>query len=200
MITTLIASALSLLLAATGTPAAPNAPQATLAGLTPSATTRIGKTADWVLPTDDAVWVASTGPFAVHRLDPKTRGVVASVPLPGEACAGLTIAAGQLWVPLCGKPNALAATSISLVTMSRWLVGSSSTSRFGGSNSIRAMTRRAFSPPDRTRQGFSTSSPEKPKQPASVRSAPCPAWGKAPSRDSKMVSSPSSRSMECWAK
>ncbi len=108
MITTLIASALSLLLAATGTPAAPNAPQATLAGLTPSATTRIGKTADWVLPTDDAVWVASTGPFAVHRLDPKTRGVVASVPLPGEACAGLTIAAGQLWVPLCGKPNALA--------------------------------------------------------------------------------------------
>ena len=39
------------------------------------------------------------------------------------------------------------------------------------------MTRRAFSPPDRTRQGFSTSSPEKPKHPARVRSAPWPACG-----------------------
>lgn len=75
-----------------------------------------------------------------------------------------------------------------------------STSRFGGSNSILAMTRRAFSPPDKTRQGFSTSSPEKPKHPARVRSAPCPACGNERSRDSKIVSSPSRRSMECWAK
>ena len=51
-------------------------------------------------------------------------------------------------------------------------MGSSSTRKFGGSNSILAMTRRAFSPPDRTRQDFSISSPEKPKHPARVRSAP----------------------------
>ena len=62
--------------------------------------------------------------------------------------------------------SASAATSISLVAMSRWLVGSSSTRKFGGSNSILAITRRAFSPPDSTRHGFSISSPEKPKQPA----------------------------------
>ena len=61
--------------------------------------------------------------------------------------------------------------------MSRWLVGSSSTRKFGGSNSIFAITSRAFSPPDSTRQRFSTSSPEKPKQPASARSEPCPACG-----------------------
>ena len=61
--------------------------------------------------------------------------------------------------------------------MSRWLVGSSSTRKFGGSNSISAITSRAFSPPDSTRQRFSTSSPEKPKQPASARSDPWPACG-----------------------
>src|SRR4028119_2005384 len=44
------------------------------------------------------------------------------------------------------------------------------------------MASRAFSPPDRTRHFFSTSSPEKPKQPASARSEPCPAWGKEGSR------------------
>ena len=34
----------------------------------------------------------------------------------------------------------------------------------------------------------------------SVRNAPWPACGKAPSSDSKIVSSPSRRSIECWAK
>ena len=48
----------------------------------------LGKTADWVAITDDAVWVASTGPFAVNRIDPKSNVRVARVELPGEACAG----------------------------------------------------------------------------------------------------------------
>jgi hypothetical protein len=73
-----------------------------------------------------------------------------------------------------------AVISISLVAMSRWLVGSSSTRKFGGSNSIIAITSRAFSPPDSTRHFFSISSPEKPKQPASVRSGACPACGNCP--------------------
>jgi tripartite-type tricarboxylate transporter receptor subunit TctC len=63
-----------------------------------------------------------------------------------------------------------------------------------------AITSRAFSPPDSTRHFFSTSSPEKPKQPASVRSEPCPACGKASSSVSNTVRSPSSSSMACWAK
>jgi len=33
----------------------------------------IGGTADWVLITRDAVWVASTKPYAVLRIDPATR-------------------------------------------------------------------------------------------------------------------------------
>ncbi len=71
-------------------------------------TLHLGKTADWVLPTRDAVWVGSTGPFAVHRIDPKSNREVATVDLPGEPCAGLAAGFGSLWVPLCGKPNSLA--------------------------------------------------------------------------------------------
>jgi len=68
----------------------------------------LGKTADWVSITPDAVWVGATGPFAVHRIDPKTNRPVASVPLPGEPCAGLVAGFGSLWVPLCGAVPHLA--------------------------------------------------------------------------------------------
>jgi len=76
--------------------------------LAPLATISLGKTADWVAITADAVWVASTGPFAVHRIDPQTSTEIASVALPGEPCAGLAIGAGSLWVPLCTTPASLA--------------------------------------------------------------------------------------------
>jgi streptogramin lyase len=74
--------------------------------LVPIATFRVGKTADWVAISGDAVWVASTGPFAVHRIDPKTNRLLASVTLPGEPCAGLALGFGSLWVPMCtAKPS-----------------------------------------------------------------------------------------------
>jgi len=74
--------------------------------LVPAATFHVGKTADWVAIADDAVWVASTGPYAVHRIDPKTNRLVASVTLPGEPCAGLALGFGNLWVPMCtAKPS-----------------------------------------------------------------------------------------------
>lgn len=69
--------------------------------LTRTAVIPLGKTADWVAITPDAVWVGSTGPFAVHRIDPKTNRRVATVRLPGEPCAGLATGFGALWVPLC---------------------------------------------------------------------------------------------------
>jgi len=73
-----------------------------------AATLHLGKTADWVAIAPDAVWVGSTGPFAVHRIDPKTNKRVATVKLPGEPCAGLAIGFGSLWVPLCGRAQMLA--------------------------------------------------------------------------------------------
>jgi streptogramin lyase len=68
----------------------------------------LGKTADWVSITPDAVWVGSTHPFAVHRIDPKTMSRIATVRLPGEPCAGLAVGFGSLWVPLCGAARVLA--------------------------------------------------------------------------------------------
>lgn len=47
--------------------------------LAPVATIHVGKSADWVAILADAVWVGSTGPFAVHRIDPRTNRRVATV-------------------------------------------------------------------------------------------------------------------------
>ena len=73
-----------------------------------TAVLKLGGIADWVAVTDDAVWVASMAPNAVHRIDPRTNTRTASVALPGAACAGLATGFGALWVPLCGKTPQLA--------------------------------------------------------------------------------------------
>jgi virginiamycin B lyase len=83
-----------------------------IAELAPVATIKLGETADWVAVTADAVWVASTGPFAVHHIDPKTNSLAASVILPGEPCAGLAVGAGSLWVPMCTTPPSLAKVNL----------------------------------------------------------------------------------------
>ena len=106
MLRSLAAAALATLLAATAPPSGHG--QAPFASLQPVAVVHLGKTADWVLTTDDAIWVGSTAPYAVNRIDPRSNRVVASVALPGEPCAGLAVLSGSLWVPLCGKPNSLA--------------------------------------------------------------------------------------------
>jgi virginiamycin B lyase len=76
--------------------------------LTPTATIRVGKTADWVAISDHAVWVGSSGPDAVSEIDPHTNRLVSTIPLPGNPCAGLAIGHGGVWVPLCARPNAVA--------------------------------------------------------------------------------------------
>jgi streptogramin lyase len=84
------------------------APPRDIRELTPTTVLNLGKTADWVAVGEDAVWVGSTGPFAVHRIDPKTNQEVARVELPAEPCAGLALGFGSLWVPLCSSPGSLA--------------------------------------------------------------------------------------------
>jgi virginiamycin B lyase len=81
--------------------------QAPFAALKPSATFKIGGTADWVLVTNDSVWVAGSKPNSVRRIDPATNKVVATIRLLGEACAGLASGFGSIWVPLCGKKPSL---------------------------------------------------------------------------------------------
>jgi virginiamycin B lyase len=85
-----------------------NLPPRSITELTPIATLTLGKTADWVAIGSDAVWVGSTGPFAVHRIDPKSNRVVADVALPGAPCAGLAMGFGSLWIPLCTATPSLA--------------------------------------------------------------------------------------------
>ena len=99
---------LASVIALTAAPACQAAPQRPIAELKPLAIFQLGKTADWVAISADAVWVASTGPFAVNRIDPATNTKVAGVALPGEACAGLAVGAGSLWVPLCTAQPSLA--------------------------------------------------------------------------------------------
>jgi virginiamycin B lyase len=77
--------------------------QVPFSSLKPSATFKIGKSADWVLIADGAVWVAGSKPYSLQRIDPSTNQVVAKVRLPGEACSGLTSGFGSIWVPVCGK-------------------------------------------------------------------------------------------------
>lgn len=81
--------------------------QGPFADLKPVATIKIGGTADWVLVTDDAVWVASTNPNAVQRIDPTTNRVASVVSIPGEACSGLASGVGSIWVPVCGDKASL---------------------------------------------------------------------------------------------
>jgi virginiamycin B lyase len=81
--------------------------QVPFASLKSIATFKVGGTADWALVTDDAVWVATTKPNSVQRIDPATNKVASKVSLSGEACSGLTMGFGSLWVPVCGKNPSL---------------------------------------------------------------------------------------------
>jgi virginiamycin B lyase len=89
-------------------PSALPGPTRPIAELHPTAIIQLGKTADWVAISPAAVWVGSTGPNAVHRIDPRTNKRVATIKLGGEPCSGLAIGFGSVWIPLCGKPSTLA--------------------------------------------------------------------------------------------
>jgi virginiamycin B lyase len=56
---------------------------------------------DWQVVTGDAVWVTSAKTNTVHRLDPKTNKVVATVEVGKKPCSGLAAGFGSIWVPNC---------------------------------------------------------------------------------------------------
>jgi streptogramin lyase len=59
---------------------------------------------DWMVVTDDAVWVASANVNHVVRLDPVTNrpGTIVTV---AEPCSGLAAGFRSIWVPSCGGHN-----------------------------------------------------------------------------------------------
>jgi virginiamycin B lyase len=95
--------------------------QVPFASIKPTATIKVGGTADWVLVTDNAVWVASTKPYAVLRIDPATNTIVATVKVSGEACSGLASGFGSIWVPICGKKPELVRVDSAKNTISSML-------------------------------------------------------------------------------
>src|SRR6185437_12316057 len=96
---------LSLIPMALGNAAAdvPAALRHPISELTPVARIHLGKTADWVAMTDDAVWVATTGPEGVAQIDPRSNTVTAAIALPGEACAGLAVSRDSVWLVVDGR-------------------------------------------------------------------------------------------------
>lgn len=60
-----------------------------------------------MLLTEDAVWITTTKPYSLRRIDPATNKVIASVRLSGETCSGLEFGFGSIWAPVCGKKPAL---------------------------------------------------------------------------------------------
>lgn len=73
-----------------------------MSAITPASVFTVGGTPDWQVVTDDAVWVANGPLNAVHRLDPKTNQVAATVPTGKKPCSGLAAGFGSIWVPNCG--------------------------------------------------------------------------------------------------
>jgi len=73
-----------------------------MSAITPEAVFPIEGAPDWLVLTDDAVWVTNSPKNTVHRLDPKTNKVLAAVTVGKRPCSGLAAGFGTVWVPNCG--------------------------------------------------------------------------------------------------
>lgn len=82
--------------------------QSPLTNLKPIATFNLGGDPDWLAISEDAVWVTNDKLKSVQRIDPRTNTLAAKIEFPSEPCSGLAFAFNSLWVPLCGRPAALA--------------------------------------------------------------------------------------------
>jgi YVTN family beta-propeller protein len=70
--------------------------------LKPDAVFSLPGVPDW-LAIDEHVWVSNSPKDTVHRLDPKTNTVAATITVGRHPCSGLAVGFGSLWVPNCGE-------------------------------------------------------------------------------------------------
>jgi streptogramin lyase len=96
-------------LAQGGAPADPPRPGVSTAGvrrdmadLHPLATFAVEGSPDWMVVTDDAVWVTSSSVNHVVRLDARTNQPTTIVTV-SQPCSGLAAGFGSLWIPSCGS-------------------------------------------------------------------------------------------------
>lgn len=57
---------------------------------------------DWLVVTDDAVWVSNKPKNSVTRMDVKTNKVAATIAVGQKPCSGIAAGFGSIWVPNCG--------------------------------------------------------------------------------------------------
>jgi virginiamycin B lyase len=76
--------------------------QRQMSALEPEAVFPVEGVPDWLVITDDAVWVSNKPKNTVHRLDPKTNKVAATVTVGQKPCSGIAAGFGSVWVPNCG--------------------------------------------------------------------------------------------------
>src|ERR1700756_3539676 len=72
-----------------------------MADIHPQATFNVEGQPDWMVVTDDAVWVTSSNVNHVVRLDAKTNRPTTIVNV-RKPCSGLAAGFGSIWVPSCG--------------------------------------------------------------------------------------------------
>jgi streptogramin lyase len=70
-------------------------------------TFHLGGAPDWTEITENAIWVTNEQLHAIHRIDPTTNRLIATIQLPAAPCSGIVFAFGSLWVPTCGAIGAL---------------------------------------------------------------------------------------------
>lgn len=87
---------------------APGVAPRSMSELKPAHTFELGGAPDWMVVTDDAVWISNDKINAVQRIDPRSNTVVAKIDLPAPPCSGLAFGFGSVWVPLAGTPRSLA--------------------------------------------------------------------------------------------
>lgn len=73
-----------------------------MADVHPQATVAVEGQPDWMVVTDDAVWVTSSNVNHVVRLDEATNKATAIATV-NKPCSGLAAGFGSIWVPSCGS-------------------------------------------------------------------------------------------------
>ena len=73
-----------------------------MAEIHPLATFEVAGSPDWMVVTDDGVWVTSASVNHVVRLDAKTNQPTLIVTI-DKPCSGLAAGFGSIWVPSCGS-------------------------------------------------------------------------------------------------
>jgi virginiamycin B lyase len=73
-----------------------------MASMKPDAVFEVPGVPDWLVVTEDSVWVSNKPKNSVTRMDVKTSKISATIPVGQKPCSGIAAGFGSIWVPNCG--------------------------------------------------------------------------------------------------